>query len=114
MRLTEKDKLFLEKLRRLLDEKDLSIEFRDDGLMRLILRKNYGDRIEQEFGMTRQGVRWRFQRIFSELYPSAYEAILFVESSFGIELRQKAMAIAKQRAELRKEALNGSGMNLRR
>jgi hypothetical protein len=71
---------------------------------RLVLRQNYGDKIESEFGMTRQGVRWRFQRIFSELYVSSYESIFWVESQFGTELRQKALEIARERVELRRKA----------
>ena len=62
MKLTLKDKAFLERLRALLDSKDLFIELKNDGLKRLILRQNYGDQIESAFGLTRQGVRWRFQR----------------------------------------------------
>lgn len=54
--------------------------------------------------MTRQGVQWPFQRIFSEIYVSSYEAIYFIESLFGAELRQKALEITKERVELRKEA----------
>lgn len=110
MKLTEKDKEFLEKLRALQDEKELSIEPREDGLKRLILRKDYGDKIERKFKMTRQGVRWRFQRLMNEIYPSAYETILFIESSFGVELRGPAMAIARQRAEMRREALARNGI----
>jgi hypothetical protein len=102
MKLTEKDRLFLERLRGLLDEKDLAIELKEDGLRRLVLKKNYGDRVEQAFGLTRQGVRWRFQRLFNEIYVHAYITICWVESSFGTELRKKALAIAKERLELQK------------
>ena len=102
MRLTEKDREFLERLRMLMDEKELSIELKDDGVRRLILRKNYGDKVEQHFGLSRQGVRWRFHRLFSGLYPDSYESILFIESHFGTDLRQAAMAIAKQRVEWRR------------
>jgi hypothetical protein len=105
MKLTQKDKVFLEKFRELLDEKELSIEFREDGAKRLRLRQNYGTRIESEFGMTRQGVRWRFQRLLNQIYPEAYQTILFIESSFGVHLRSQAMAIARQRADWHKEAL---------
>jgi hypothetical protein len=112
MKLTQKDGEFLERLRALLDEKDLAIEFREDGYKRLILRKNYGDRIEREFSLTRQGVRWRFQRIFGEIYPSAYESILYIESHFGTDLREKAMVIAKERAELRRRALASGSLAL--
>ena len=104
MKLTVKDKDFLERLKSLFDSKDLNIELKKDGLKRLVLRQNYGDRIENAFRMTRQGVRWRFQRIFSEIYVSSYEAIYFIESLFGPELRQKALEIAKERVEIRKEA----------
>ena len=104
MKLTLKDKDFLERLKRLFDSKDLEIGLKKDGLKRLILRKNYGDRIEETFGITRQGVRWRFQRLFNEIYPEAYETVYMIESLFGTELRQKALEIAKERVELRKKA----------
>jgi len=93
----------LERLRRLLDEKGLRVELKENGLKRLKLRQNYGDKISRSFGMTRQGVRWRFQRLM-DMYTSAYETILFIESNFGTELRNYAMAIAKQRANLYKKA----------
>ncbi len=104
MKLTVKDKDFLAQLRALLDSKDLSIELKEDGLKRLILRQNYGDRIEAVFGVTRQGVRWRFQRIFSEMYVQAYCTIYWIESFFGTELRSMALEIAKERIALRKRA----------
>ena len=104
MKLTLKDKDFLERLKPLFDSKDLEIGLKKDGLKRLILRKNYGDRIESEFNLTRQGVRWRFHRIFSEIYPEAYETVYIIESLFGTELRQNALEIARERVELRKKA----------
>jgi hypothetical protein len=106
MKLTEKDAEFLARLRALLDEKELSIELKSSGLKYFVLRQNYGERVETHFAMTRQGVRWRFQRLFNDVYISAYESILLLESNFGAQLRQQAMAIAKERAELRREALN--------
>ncbi|MBM3335051.1 hypothetical protein FJY63_10365 [Candidatus Sumerlaeota bacterium] len=110
MKLTEKDAEFLTRLRELLDEKGLSIEFRTDGIKRFVLKKNYGLTIERRFGMTRQGVRWRFQRLFGEIYPSTYETLLFIESNFGTGLRSQAMEIARQRAEARQEALKQRGL----
>ena len=104
MKLTLKDKDFLERLRRLMESKDLSIELKQDGIKRLVLRQNYGDKIESEFGMSRQGVRWRFQRLFLEIYVSSYESIYLIESQFGTELRQKALEIARERVELRRKA----------
>ena len=98
MILTLKDKAFLEQLKGLLKSKDLSIELKKDGLKRLVLRQNYGDKIETTFGMSRQGVRWRFQRLFNEIYVGAYESIYMVESLFGTDLRYLAIEIAKERA----------------
>jgi len=104
MKLTNKDKDFLERLKWLLEEKELAIELKEDGFKRLVLRKNYGDKIESYFNMTRQGVRWRFQRLFSQIYVEAYLVIYWIESSFGTELRQQALEIARERVELRKKA----------
>jgi hypothetical protein len=104
MRLTLKDKDFLEKLKVLFESKELSIELKEDGVKRLVLRKNYGDKIESAFNLTRQGVRWRFQRLFSEIYVESYLAIFWIESSFGTGLRQMALEIARERVELRKKA----------
>lgn len=104
MKLTVKDKDFLERLKPLFDSKDLDIGLKKDGLKRLVLRQNYGDKVESHFKMTRQGVRWRFQRLFNEIYVSSYECIYWVESLFGTELRQMAMEIAKERVGLRKNA----------
>jgi hypothetical protein len=104
MKLTSKDKEFLEKLRSLFDEHSLHIESKRDGVSRLVLRKNYGTRAEMHFGMTRQGVRWRFQRLFNEIYIQAYVTIIWIESSFGTHLRQEAMAIARERLEMYRRA----------
>jgi len=104
MKLTDKDKDFLERLKELLDKKELSIELKENGLKRLVLRQNYGDKIASCFNMTRQGVRWRFQRLFNQIYVASYESIYLVESLFGTELRRQALEIAKERVELRKKA----------
>ena len=104
MKLTVKDKDFLEQLRSLLDSKDLSIELKEDGLKRFVLRQNYGDKVEKSFNMTRQGVRWRFQRLLNEIYINAYLTIYWVESNFGTDLRRMALEIARERIELRKNA----------
>jgi len=108
MKLTLKDKDFLERLRLLLEEEGVWIELKADPLKRLVLRRNYGSRIECLFRLTRQGVRWRFQRL-ADMYVSAYETILFVESNLGTDLRPKAMAIARERAELRRNAQKATG-----
>ena len=103
MMLTQKDRDFLERLKLLLESKDLSVEMKEDGYKRLVLKQNYGDKIESAFRMSRQGVRWRFWRLFNEVYVSAYETIYLMESLFGTQLRQQALVIAKERVEMRKK-----------
>lgn len=102
MILTQKDRDFLERLKLLLESKDLSVDMKEDGYKRLVLKQNYGDKIESAFRMSRQGVRWRFWRLFNQVYVSAYETIYLVESQFGAQLRQQALAIAKERVEMRR------------
>ena len=114
MKLTQKDKDFLERLKQLLDSKDLSVEMKDDGYKCLVLRQNYGDKIETTFRLSRQGVRWRFWRLFNEVYISAYETIYTIESQFGTQLRQQALAIAKERVEMRKSHQKIGGFELYR
>ena len=114
MKLTLKDKEFLERLKPLFGSKDLDIGLKKDGLKRFVLRQNYGDKIFAHFKMSRQGVRWRFQRIFSEIYVEAYQTIYWVESLFGTGLRQMAMEIAKERVELRKKAQKMSNFDFYR
>jgi hypothetical protein len=103
MKLTVKDKDFLERLKRLLEDEELKICLNEDGLKRFVLRQNYGDKVEKCFGMTRQGVRWRFHHL-TEMYVSSLEVIYFLESNFGTELRPMALVIAKERVALRKKA----------
>ncbi len=104
MNLSEKDKEFLERLKKLCEERQLEIETKHAGVKYMVLRQNYGDKIESRFFMTRQGVRWRFHRLFNEIYVSAYETIYWVESSFGTSLRGMALEIVKERVEIRKRA----------
>ena len=104
MKLTIKDKEFLEKLKNLIEDRDLSVELKNDGIKRMVLRKNYGDKIESRFGLTRQGVRWRFHRLFSEIYIDSYLTIFWVESNFGTYLRKMAIEIAKERVSMRNKA----------
>ena len=103
MKLTVKDKDFLERLKRLLEEKELKINLKEDGVKRLVLRQNYGDKVEKAFGMTRQGVRWRFHHL-AEMYIGALEGVYWMESNLGTELRIMALEIAKERVALRKKA----------
>ncbi len=102
MRLSEKDKEFIERLKALIEARQLSIELKDCGYKILVLRQNYGDKIEGHFKMSRQGVRWRFQRLFNDIYTSAYETVYWVESNFGTDLRPLALEIIRERVEMRK------------
>lgn len=96
MKLTEKDIAFLATLKRLMDHADLRVSRREE---RLILRKNYGDHIKTNFRMTRQGVRWRFQRTM-DMYISAFQTILLIEQTLGTEVRELAIAASRARHHL--------------
>jgi hypothetical protein len=71
----------------------------------MILRGTYGQKVHETFRMTRQGVRWRFGRLFNDVYTSAFETVLFVEKTFGSQLREHAIRISQERYALRQEAL---------
>ena len=103
MKLTEKDKTFLENLRHLMESKDLWVELKPDTPSRMILRGTYGQKVHKTFRMTSQGVRWRFWRLLNEIYVSAFETILFIERVFGTQLREHAIRISKERYALRQE-----------
>lgn len=101
MKLTQKDKDFLQTLRRLIEAHDLRVDLRVGTPSTMILRGTYGHRIHNAFRMSRQGVRWRFWRIFNDMYVSAFETILFIEQTYGPELREHALRISRERYELR-------------
>ena len=101
MKLTTKDKEFLERLRRLMESRDLCVELKSDRPSYMVLRGTYGEKIHATFQMSRQGVRWRFQRLMNDIYVSAFETILVIEKTFGTELRDYAVRISKERFALR-------------
>ena len=103
MKLTEKDKEFLQTLKQLVDESELWVELKPDRPSRMVLRGTYGKRVHKAFRMSRQGVRWRFYRMFNDVYVSAFETILFIEQIFGTQLRGHAVRISKERYALRRE-----------
>ena len=105
MNLTEKDKEFLERLRELIDAEEVWVDSTHEVTSRFVLRGNYGDRVESKFGLTRQGVRWRFQRLFNEIYVSAYTTILFIEKHLGTALRDDVLRIAHERFVARQQML---------
>ena len=86
--------------------KDLRVELRADRPSYMILRGTYGEKVHKAFRMTRQGVRWRFWRLFNDIYVSAFETILFIERTFGTQFRDHAIRISKERYALRQEAAN--------
>ena len=106
MKLTEKDKTFLENLKKLMESKDLWVELKLNRPSYMVLKGTYGEKIHKTFRMSRQGVRWRFQRLFSHVYVEAFETILMIEKTFGTQLRDYAIKISKERYALRQEALN--------
>ena len=108
MKLTEKDAAFLEQLRQLMLSKDLWVELKPGEPSYMVLRGTYGEMIHKTFRMTRQGVRWRFQRLFNGVYLEAFLTILMVEKMFGTELREYAVRISRERFRLR-QGIENSG-----
>jgi len=96
----------LENLKSLMESKDLWVELKPGKPSYMVLKGTYGEKIHKTFRMTRQGVRWRFYRIFNQVYVDAFSTILMVEKIFGTELREYAVRISKERYELRQEVLN--------
>lgn len=91
-----------------MESKDLWVELKPDSPSRMVLRGTYGQKIHKAFRMTRQGTRWRFQRLFSDVYVSAFETILLIEKTFGTQLRGHAIRISKERYTLRQEVMRRS------
>jgi len=75
----------------------LYIELKPANPARMVLKGTYGEKIHKTFGVTRQGVRWRFQHIFGQIYVEAFLTILMIEKIFGTQLRDYAMKISRQR-----------------
>lgn len=88
-----------------MESKDLWVELRPDRPSYMVLKGTYGEKAHQAFRMTRQGVRWRFWRILNEMYVSAFTTILFIEKTFGTELREHAIRISRERYDLRQQAV---------
>jgi len=89
----------------MMDTKDLSVELKPDRPSYMVLRGTYGEKIHKAFRMSRQGVRWRFRRLFNDIYVSAFESILFIEKIFGSQLREYAVRISKERYALRQQVV---------
>lgn len=91
--------------------KDLWVQLKSDKPSYMVLKGTYGEKIHKTFRMTRQGVRWRFQRLFNGVYTEAFETIIFVEKIFGTQLREYAVKISKERYAVRQEYLNRGFQN---
>ena len=96
----------------LMESKDLWVELKPDDPSYMVLKGTYGEKIHKTFKVTRQGVRWRFQRLFSKVYVEAFETILMIEKTFGTQLREYAIRISKEKYALRKEAQRRGGREL--
>ena len=105
MKLTDKDREFLEKLKALVESHDLWVELKSNTPSYMVLKGTYGEKIHKAFRLTRQGVRWRFYRLFNQVYVEAFETILFLERTFGTQLREYALRISKERYGLRQETM---------
>lgn len=92
-------------MKKLTESKDLWVELRPDDPGYMVLKGTYGEKIHKTFRVTRQGVRWRFQRLFNHVYVEAFLTILMIEKIFGTQLREYAVKISKERYALRQEAL---------
>ena len=106
MKLTEKDKEFLENLKILMDSRDLWVELKPGRPSYMVLKGTYGEKIYKTFRMSRQGVGWRFYRLFNQVYVESFEAILMIEKIFVTQLREYAIRISKEKYALRQEIRN--------
>ncbi len=87
-----------------MESKDLWVELRQGEPSYMVLKGTYGEKIHKTFRMTRQGVRWRFQRLFNGVYVEAFEVILMLEKVLGTRLRENAIRISRERYLAREEA----------
>ena len=89
-----------------MESKNLWVELKPNDPSYMILKGTYGEKIHRTFRVSRQGVRWRFYRLFNQVYIDAFSTILAIEKTFGTQLREYAIKISKERYALRQEALN--------
>lgn len=89
-----------------MESKDLWVELKPNQPSYMVLKGTYGEKIHKTFRMTRQGVRWRFQRLFSHVYVEAFDTILMIEKTFGTQLREHAVRMSRERFAVRQEAMN--------
>lgn len=85
----------------------MRVELKPATPSRMVLKGTYGEKIHKTFGVTRQGVRWRFQHIFGKIYIEAFLTILVIEKIFGTQLRDYAIRISREKYQLRQKAKKG-------
>lgn len=86
-----------------MESTDLWVELKRETPSYMVLRGTYGEKLHRAFRMSRQGVRWRFWRVLNDMYVSSFETILFIESTFGTQLREHAIQISRERHQLRQQ-----------
>ena len=94
-------------MKKLTESKDLWVELKPDEPSYMVLKGTYGEKIHKTFRVTRQGVRWRFQRLFNQVYVEAFLTVLMIEKTFGSQLREYAVRISKEKYQLRQKAKKG-------
>jgi len=88
-----------------MESHELWVDLRAARPSYMVLRGTYGTKVHRTFRVSRQGLRWRFQKLFNRNYVDAFETILFVETTYGTELRDHAIRISKERYALRQELM---------
>ena len=98
----------MENLKKLMESKDLWVELKHNRPSYMILKGTYGEKIHKTFRMTRQGVRWRFYRLYNQVYLEAFEVIFMIEKPFGTELRAYAVRISREKWEVRQKLFDAN------
>ena len=91
-----------------MESRDLSVELKPGRTSHMVLKGTYGEKIHETLRMTRQGVRWRFQRLFNQVYVEAFLTILLIEKTFGTQLREHAVRISRERHAIREDTVKDS------
>jgi len=90
-------------LKKLTESKELRVELKVNEPSYMVLKGTYGEKIHKTFRVTRQGVRWRFHRLFNHVYVEAFLTILMIEKIFGTQLRDYAVRISRERYNIGKQ-----------
>ena len=93
----------MESLKKLTELKELRVELKTNEPSYMVLKGTYGEKIHKTFRVTRQGVRWRFHRLFNHVYVEAFLTILMIEKIFGTQLREYAVRISRERYNIGKQ-----------